>query len=132
MGIGLIVLALLGYAAYWFYTDRRDAAAAAALANAHDATGYQQVISQYENTNAGATAYLLLGDAQRKAGKYADANATLQKFIDKHPKHELLSTARMAIAALPRPTSARSVRHPERDRRTCWRACFRATCVDCA
>ena len=99
MGIGLIVLALLGYAAYWFYTDRRDAAAAAALANAHDATGYQQVISQYENTNAGATAYLLLADAQRKAGKYADANATLQKFIDKQPKHELVPTARMAIAA---------------------------------
>src|SRR5689334_11989572 len=99
IGIGLIVLVLLGYAAYWLYTDRRDAAAAMALAKAHDAAGYQQVISQYESTNAGATAYVLLADAQRKAGKYADANATLQKFVDKHPKHELVPTARMAIAA---------------------------------
>lgn len=99
MSIGLIVLALLGYGAYWLYTDRRDAAAAAALAKAHDAAGYQQVINQYESTNSGATAYLLLADAQRKAGKYADANTTLQKFIDKHPKHELVPTARMAIAA---------------------------------
>ena len=80
MGIGLIVLALLGYAAYWLYTDRRDSAAAAALAKAHDASGYQQLISRYESTNAGATAYLLLADAQRKAGKYADSNTTLQKF----------------------------------------------------
>ena len=99
MGIGLVVLALLAYGAYWLYTDRRDSAAAAALAKAHDAAGYQKVISQYENTNAGATAYLLLADAQRKAGKYADANAMLQKFIDKHPKHDFVATGRMAIAA---------------------------------
>src|ERR1044071_5015393 len=90
IGIGVIVLALLGYAAFWLYTDRRDAAAAAALAKAHDAPGYQQVINRYDNTNAGPTAYLLLADEQRKAGKYADANATLQKFIDKHPKHDFV------------------------------------------
>src|SRR3954468_9219618 len=75
MGIGLVVLALLGYAGYWLYTERRDSAAATLLSTAHDANGYQQVINQYENTNAGATAYLLLADSQRKAAKYADANA---------------------------------------------------------
>ena len=99
IGIGLIVLALIGYAGFWFYNERRNEAAATALAQAHDAGGYQQVISRYDNTNAGATAYLLLADAQKKGGKYADANATLQKFIDKQPKHQLIPTARMAIAA---------------------------------
>src|ERR1043165_2992952 len=97
--IGVIVLALLGYGAYWLYTDRRDAAAAAALAKAHDAAGYQLVINRYANTNAGRAAYLLLADEQRKAGRYADDKATLQKFIEKHPKHDLVATARMAIAA---------------------------------
>ena len=97
--IGIAILVVLGYGAYWLYSDRRDAAAAALLAVAHDANGYQQVISRYENTNAAATASLLMAEAQRKSGKYADANTTLQKFIDKHPKHDLTPTARVGIAA---------------------------------
>jgi TolA-binding protein len=99
MAIVLAVAVLLGYGGYWFYSARQDAAAAALLATAHNMTAYQQVIDQYENTNAGASAYLLLGDAQSKEGKYAESNATLQKFIDKHPKHDLAAGARMAIAA---------------------------------
>jgi TolA-binding protein len=99
MAIGVAVLALLGYAAYWLYTDRRDAAAAALLASSHDANGYQQVITRFDGTNSGATAYLLLAEAQRTAGNYAESNTTLQKFIDKHPKHELVSTGRVGIAA---------------------------------
>src|SRR5215212_931456 len=99
LGIGLIVAALLVYAGYWFYNDRREAAAATQLATSKEAGAYQQVISRYGNTNAGATAYLLLADAQRKEGKFADANSTLQTFIDKHPKHELVATARTATAA---------------------------------
>ena len=98
IGLGVVVFALLVYGGYWVYSDRRDTAAAALLATAHDATGYQQVIARYENTGAGATAYLLLSDAQRKAGKYADSNATLQKFLEKHPKHELAPIARKTIA----------------------------------
>ena len=99
LGIVAVVTALLVYGGFWLYSDRREAAASASLSGARDAGGYQQVISRYENTPAGASAYLLLADAQRKDAKYADANATLQKFIDKHPKHELVTAARMAIAA---------------------------------
>jgi tetratricopeptide (TPR) repeat protein len=99
MAIGIIVLALLVFAGYWLYQNRRDAAAAELLAGAHDANAYQQVIDRYENTDAGATAYLLLADADRKAAKYAEANAVLQKFIEKHPKHDFVATARTAIAA---------------------------------
>jgi tetratricopeptide (TPR) repeat protein len=99
VGISVIVLALLAYGAYWLYTDRREASAAALLATAHETTAYQQVISRFDNTNAGATAYVLLADAQRKDGKYVDSNVTLQKFLDKHPKHELAPSARMAMAA---------------------------------
>lgn len=99
IALGVILVALLGYAGFWLYTDRREAAAATRLANAKDAASYQQVISQYETTKAGATAYLLLADAQRKDAKYGDANATLQRFVDKYPKHEMVASARLAMAA---------------------------------
>jgi tetratricopeptide (TPR) repeat protein len=42
---------------------------------------------------------LLLAEQQRNDGKFAEANATLQRFISENPKHELISTAWMAIAA---------------------------------
>jgi tetratricopeptide (TPR) repeat protein len=99
MALGIIVLLGLIYGLYWLYTDRREGSAEAMLAGAHDAAGYQQVIDQYDNTPAGATAYLLLAEAQRGDGKYADSNATLQKFVDKHPRHELMPAARMGIAS---------------------------------
>jgi TolA-binding protein len=95
----VIVLAVVGFVGYRFYSDRQAAAASALLAGAKSAQEYQQVIARYPNTPAGADAYLLLAEAQRKEGKFADANATLQVFIAKNPKHEFVSTARMAIAA---------------------------------
>jgi TolA-binding protein len=99
LAIGAAVLVMIGYGAYWLYSYRRDTAASTLLAASHDAAAYQQMIARFENTDAGATAYLLLADAQRKENKYADSNAILQKLIDKHPKHELMPAARMAIAA---------------------------------
>lgn len=69
------------------------------LASAKSADAYQQVIANYPNAPAAADAYLLLAEAQRKERKFPDANATLQVFIDKNPNHELVSTAKMAMAA---------------------------------
>src|SRR5437016_10198821 len=84
LGLVAVFVAVLGYGAFWLYSDRRESAAAATLAAARDVAGYQQVINHYENTPAAASAYLLLADAQRKDSKYADANVTLQKLIEKH------------------------------------------------
>lgn len=95
----IVVLAIIGFGAYRFYSDHRAAAASAMLASAKSADAYQQVIANYPNAPAAADAYLLLAAAQRKEKKFADANATLQVFIDKNPNHELVSTAKMAMAA---------------------------------
>jgi predicted negative regulator of RcsB-dependent stress response len=95
----LLVLGIFGLAGYRFYTDQRDASAAAALATAKKSQEYQAVIARYSNTPAGASARLLLAQAQRKEGNFAASNTTLQEFIDKHPNHELIGTARMAMAA---------------------------------
>ena len=95
----VILLAIIGFAGFRFYSDHRDAAASALLASAKSGHDYQQVIARYPDTAAGADAYLLLADAQRAEKKFAEANATLQIFVNKNPDHQLLTTARMAMAA---------------------------------
>jgi TolA-binding protein len=99
--MAVLILALVGVAAfggYQLYASRQENAAATALSGAKTAGDFQKVISQYPTTSAGASAYLLLADAQRNEKKFADANTTLQAFLDKFPKHELVGTARLAMA----------------------------------
>ncbi len=72
----VILLAVIGFTGYRFYSDRRVAAASALLASAKTAQEYQQLIERFPNTPAAADAYLLLAEAQRREKKFADANAT--------------------------------------------------------
>jgi tetratricopeptide (TPR) repeat protein len=95
----VVLLAAIAFTGYRFYFDRGAAAASAALASANTAQEYEQVIAHYLNTPAGADAYILLAEAQRKERKFTEANKTLETFIAKYPKHELVSTAKMATAA---------------------------------
>jgi TolA-binding protein len=97
--IVVVAVVAVGFAAYRAYANRQSAAASALLSQSKSAQDYQDVIARYSNTPAGADACLLLAEAQRREGKFADANATLQVFITKNPNHEFVSTARMAIAA---------------------------------
>jgi predicted negative regulator of RcsB-dependent stress response len=97
--LGLAVLALVGVAGYRLYRDRREATAATLFAAAKTPAAYEELINQHGDTAAAGSAYLLLAAAQRKDGKYAEANATLVKFLEKFPGHELATTARMAMAA---------------------------------
>jgi tetratricopeptide (TPR) repeat protein len=99
--MAVLILALVGVAVfggYKLYADRREDAGAGALAGAKTQADFQKVIADYSSTAAGASAYLLLADTQRNEKKFAEANATLQTFIDKFPSHELVGTARLAIA----------------------------------
>jgi len=99
--MAVLIVALLGVAAYGgykLYSDHRENAAATALAGAKSASDFQKVITEYPNTPAGESAYLLLADAQRNEKKVSEANTTLQTFLDKFPKHELRATAQLAMA----------------------------------
>jgi tetratricopeptide (TPR) repeat protein len=40
-----------------------------------------------------------LADSQRNEKKFTEANATLQTFLDKYPKHEMAGTARLGMGA---------------------------------
>jgi len=95
----IVLIAVIAFTGYRFYFDRRAATASALLASAKSVQEYRQVIDRYPGTPAAADGYLLLAEAQRNAKKFAEANTTLQTFITKYPQHELLSTARMAMAA---------------------------------
>ena len=95
----VVLLAAIAFMGYRFYSDRRAATASAALARANTAQDYEQVIARYSNTPAAADAYILLAEAQRKERKFPEANKTLDAFITKYPKHEFVSTAKMAMAA---------------------------------
>jgi predicted negative regulator of RcsB-dependent stress response len=97
--LGLSILGIVGIAGYRLYRDRREATAATLFSSARTPAAYEELINQHGDTAAAASAYLLLADAQRKDGKYAEANATLLKFLEKFPRHELATTARMAMAA---------------------------------
>jgi TolA-binding protein len=92
------LLAALGYVGFRIYAEHRDAAADELLAGAKTVSNYQQVIARYPNTAASRDAHLLMADAQRREGKFAEANGTLQSFLSKHPQSELAPTARLAMA----------------------------------
>jgi len=95
----VVLLAAITFAGYQFYSARRATAASVALASVNTAQEYEQTIARYANTPAAADAYILLAEAQRKERKFAEANKTLEAFITKYPKHEFVSTAKMAMAA---------------------------------
>src|SRR2546430_7956892 len=95
----ILILAVLGYAGYRFYIYRHNFAAAELLGNAKNPQDYQEVISRYPGTPAGASAYLLLAERQRNEKKFAESNGTLQSFIDKNPENDLAPIARLAMAA---------------------------------
>jgi TolA-binding protein len=92
------LLAVAAYGGYRLYIDRQANAAANLLASARTPADFQKVITEYPSTSAGGSAYLLLADAQRNEKKFDEANKTLQTFVDKFPKHELVGTARLAMA----------------------------------
>jgi TolA-binding protein len=93
------VLAMVGFAGYRFYKSRRDSSAAEMLGGARTPRDYQEVISRYPNTPAGASAYLLMAETLRNEKKFAEANAALQEFINKNPEHDFVPTATLAMAA---------------------------------
>jgi TolA-binding protein len=94
----LALVAVAAYGGYKFYSDRQANAAAAQLSSAKTAADFQKVISDYPGSSASASAYLLLANVQREEKKFAEANTTLQAFLDKFPKQELTGTARLAMA----------------------------------
>src|SRR5207244_11806356 len=84
----VLILAAVGFAAYRFYINRRNSTAAELLGRPKNPHDYQEVMTRYPATPAGASAYLLLAETQRNEQKCAESNATLQLFVDTYPEHD--------------------------------------------
>ncbi len=97
--IVIVILGAAGWGAFTIFAARRDSAAATQLGSAKSSQDYENVIKQHGNTPAGASAHLMLAEAQRKDRKFMESNATLQAFIDQNPDHDLVPTAKMAMAS---------------------------------
>ena len=97
--IAIALLAAAGFGGYRLYTGQRSTAGAELLGSATTDQDYEKVIAQYPQTSAAASAYLFLAESERKAKNFAGSNTTLQAFVDKNSDHELVPTAKMAIAA---------------------------------
>jgi predicted negative regulator of RcsB-dependent stress response len=95
----VLVLGGLGYGGYELYSARQAADAMALLAAAKSPQQYQYVIDRYPGSGPAASAGLLLAAEQRAKKNFSEANATLHKFIDQFPKHELITTAWMGVSA---------------------------------
>ncbi len=97
--LAVLVLAGLGYGGYQLYQEYRGASAARALAGAQLPADYLRVMDDYAGTGPAANAHLLLAERQREEKKFADSNATLEKFLERYPEHQFTSTARLGLAA---------------------------------
>lgn len=95
----MLVVALALYFAYWTYQTKTRENSEAALANAKSADDYKKVADSYARSAAAANALLLLADKQREEGKLDESNATLKSFIERFPKHNLISGAYASLAA---------------------------------
>ena len=95
----LAIVAAAAYGGYRFYSEHRNNAAAKLLASAKTSADYEKVVAHYPGTAAGASAHLFVAEEQRKEKRFTEANVTLQSFVDKHPKHQLVGTARLAMGA---------------------------------
>jgi TolA-binding protein len=99
VGFVILLLAAAGWGAFRFYSSKRDNDAATQLAAANTAEDFKRIISQFGGTPAGGSAYVMLGGKLRSEGQFAEANKTLQEFIEKNPKHELVPSAKITMAA---------------------------------
>jgi len=96
---GLIVAALLIYAASEYYSQKRNSNAQVAYANAKTLEDFRKIATDYSGTITGGNAQLMLADKLRTDGKLDESSAALHTFIDKYPSHPLISGAYTSLGA---------------------------------
>ena len=101
-------IAILAIFAIWFVACQREAKALAAgealtqaalAAGGPSAAAYLKVAEQYSGTAAGQRALLQAAATSFAAGKFTDAQAQFQKYLDAHPDGEFASQAQLGVAA---------------------------------
>jgi len=94
----LALLAAIAYSVYAIQSQNRENAARALYAEATTPADYQAVIEKASGSVVAGDASLQLADSLRSEKKYDEAIATLREFIDREPKHPLISGAWLSLA----------------------------------
>lgn len=94
----LALLAIIGYTIYSIQAQNREESARALYAEASTPADYQAVIEKASGSVVAGDASLQLADALRSEKKFDEAIATLRAFIDREPKHPLISGAWLSLA----------------------------------
>jgi len=101
-------IAVLAIFTIWFVACQRDAKAAAAgealtqvamAAGGSSADAYLKVANNYSGTGAGQRALLQAAATFFAAGKFTDAQAQFQKYLDEHPDGEFAGQAQLGVAS---------------------------------
>ena len=92
----MVVAALALYFAYWTVEKTRREHSEQALANAKTVEDYRKVVDDYPKSAAAGDALLLMADKLRTEGKLDESSAALKSFIERFPKHSLISGDRIA------------------------------------
>jgi TolA-binding protein len=96
---GLFLVAVAAYGVFEWSHMRTLAMSAEGLSAAKTDDDYRKIISSYPGTPAAGNAQLLLANQLRNEAKFDESSSLLRDFIDKYPKHELISGAWTSLAA---------------------------------
>lgn len=96
IGVILIALGVIAYVVYDGLAEAEAQKAGAALLEAEKASDYQEIIQQWPQSNAAASAHLLLADLQW-ADSQPESIETLENFISQHPEHPSIATAKVSL-----------------------------------
>jgi predicted negative regulator of RcsB-dependent stress response len=109
-GTGIIIVAVFLYSFFSWQREQNEITAGSALtqlalsmpsnASADQlADAYLKIAGEYSGTLAGRRAWLQGAAALFAAGKFADAQAQFQKFLDAHPDGDFSAAAALGVAA---------------------------------
>ncbi len=99
--LGALALAvILGVYAIWQITSFNTREAAAnAYAQARTAEEFSEVASKFPGQPVAASALIQLSALLREDGKIAESDAALERVLNDHPNHPLVSAAMLGLAA---------------------------------
>jgi TolA-binding protein len=96
IGVVLIALSVIAYVVYDGLAEAEAQEAGAALLTAEKASDYQDIIKQWPESNAAASAMPLLADLQWEDSQ-PESIETLENFISQHPEHPSIATAKVSL-----------------------------------
>jgi outer membrane protein assembly factor BamD (BamD/ComL family) len=99
VGALILVVVLIGGSIYFGLQAIKTQKAEAAYAAVDSVEGWQAVIHEYPDSIAAGNSYLRIGSKLREETKYPESDSAYDSFVQHFPKHPLLASGYMGLAA---------------------------------